>query len=259
MRKPLAFAVALLLIVACRPRVDITAEPEPPAPHPSWDWVPPPRAAVATMVLEPYRPPPPECEMGEVRDCGTVPIAIGHRGPLMHCMAMADGSRRFSREECNTPLVLAWEGAPVRFTEAPGAFAIGVSARTQWVSAATPWLVLDADASGCIESEHELFGATDGAANGFEKLARLDDDGNGRIDASDAAYARLALWYDRDQDRTCRPSELVSLAEAGVAAIELAYAPRPPAPGGSFEGERGSFVTSTGARGRVVDVYLAPR
>jgi hypothetical protein len=177
----------------------------------------------------------------------------------MQCVLMADGAHHFERESCNTPLVLSFDGAPVRFTDPPGEFAIGVSSRTQWVSAATPWLVLDADGSGCIESERELFGATDGASNGFEKLARLDDDANGRIDAHDAAFARLALWYDRDQDRKCTPSELVSLEDAGVVSIDLAHTARGAATGGSFEGERGAFELASGARGRVVDVYLAPR
>jgi hypothetical protein len=213
------------------------------------------------MILERYRPPPDDCEDGQVRACGLVEIGGPGSGPFEHCMLFADGARHFDRTSCNTPLVFAWGEAPVQFTEAPGAFAIGSSPRTQWVSAASPWLVLDADGSGCIEDERELFGATDGAANGFEKLARLDDDGNGRIDAHDAAFAHLALWYDRDQDRTCTPSELVSLEAAGVAAIDLAYTPgaRPSGSGASFEGERSTFELTGGGHGRIVDVYLAPR
>ncbi len=223
------------------------------------DFIPPPKAATATMVLERYRPPPDECEGGEVRRCGPFEIGGPGSGPFMRCTLMADGAHHFDRTTCNTPLVLAWGDAPVTFTEAPGSFAIGVSTRTQWVSAATPWLVLDDDASGCIESERELFGATAGAANGFEKLARLDDDANGRIDARDAAFARLALWYDRDQDRVCAPSELVSLETAGVVAIDLAYTKGATPNGSSFEGERGAFELRDGGHGRVVDVYLAPR
>ncbi len=256
MRK--ACAVLLLCFVACRREPGITAEPDPAPARPAWEPIAPPRAATASMVLERYRAPPSECELGEMRSCG-FSIRVDRVPVMMHCMTFEDGSRHFSREECNTPLVPAFDEAPVVFTEAPGDFAIGVSRRTQWVSSATPWLVLDADGSGCIESERELFGVANGAANGFDELGRLDANGDGRLDALDPSFARLALWYDRDQDRTCTPNEVVSLDTAGVVAIDLGYTPRGPSRGRSFEGERSTFVRRDGSRGRVIDVYLAPR
>lgn len=261
-RAPVLFVLVLAGACGVGQRTEsIEAEPEP-VRRPEWEWIPPPHEASAMAEHETYRGPPPECELGEQRPCfpgGLSPRADG--APLMmRCIEMADGSRRFLRALCNTPLVLSFDDAPVRFSEAPGTFAIGVSARTEWVDARTPWLFLDADGTGCVEDQRELFGGDATTPNGFEKLARLDDDGDGRIDARDAAYARLALWADRDQDRACSPGEVVGLADAGVVALDLAYV-TPPAPRGlgSFEGERASFTASNGRRGRVVDVHLAPR
>lgn len=263
-RVPVRLVVVLVVVAACgvgRRTEPIEAEPEP-VRRADWEWIPPPHEASAMAERETYRGPPPECELGEERPCfprGISPRVDG--APLMmRCIETPDGSRRFLRALCNTPLVLAFDDAPIGFSEAPGTFAIGVSARTEWVDARTPWLFLDADGTGCVEDQRELFGGDATTANGFEKLARLDDDRDGRIDARDAVYARLALWADRDQDRACSPREVVSLADAGVVAIDLAYVTPPvPRAEGSFEGERASFVAADGRRGRVVDVHLAPR
>lgn len=193
------------------------------------------------------RPPDPfaECELGASRECGVPRARDGRPGPAMHCMLMADGSRRWARAECNTPLVVAFDASPVEFTRAPGAFAIGPSERTEWVSAKTPWVALDRDGSGCIESARELFA-------GFAALAELDANGDGCIDARDPAFADLVLWSDRDQDKRCTPNEVSALAER-IDALPLAYVERR-ASVASYEGE-----TATLARGaRLVDVHLAP-
>ena len=122
------------------------------------------------------------------------------------------------------------------------------------MSARTPWLALDRDGSGCIEQQSELFR--------FDELAALDDNRDGRIDAEDGAYERLVLWSDRDGDRRCVASELTTLRDAGVVALDVDFAPKPPHAFGSHEGEVATMVyrADGGAprRGRIVDVYLAP-
>jgi len=204
------------------------------------------------MIVHELDPPPApnECEPGERGGC-TVPIERHARyGPFATCTRMRDGSWRWNRATCNTPLVVAWDDAPVTFTRPPGEFAIGISARTEWVSAESPWLAVDDDASGCIESGRELFA-------GFAPLSARDDDDNGRIDANDRVFSRLVLWADRNQDRHCTPDEVSSLTARGIVAIELAPMPPPRVVYGSFEGDRATASTTSG-RARVVDVYLAP-
>jgi len=264
-----ALGMLLVVLVGCRgPAPEIAPEqPPPPAPRVVRDR---PEAVHFPDMQVPVDETAPglkvECEPGQRKMCSGQ-IAVGpHPGPYTlwkTCRQWADGMFRYDAAACATPLVVSFDEAPVAFTQAPGSFTIGSASRTDWVSARTPWLALDRDGSGCIEGEGELFGPpVTGGTNGFDKLAQLDDDHDGVIDARDAAYAELVLWFDRDQDRRCQASELVTLAEARVVAIELAYATPKEVAVGSHEGEHATMWTRgpDGARqrGRVVDVYLAP-
>lgn len=211
---------------------------------------------------EAHQRPPDQCQVGERRLC---PVQIstkpGGAKLAMRCLPDWQGVLRFNAADCNTPLVIAFDDAPVRFTPAAGTFALGGASRTEWVSASTPWLVLDRDGSGCVEGESELFGPR-ADRDAFASLAAYDADHDGILDERDPIFSRLALWYDRDQDRRCSPDEMVGLAKAGVVAIELSPTRTPSVTVGSYEGAWASMVfrTSTGAvrRGRVIDVFLAP-
>jgi hypothetical protein len=64
--------------------------------------------------------------------------------------------------------------------------------------------------------------------NGYLALAELDSwvfsgNGNGVIDAADAAFGSLWLWTDRNHDGASQPEELKTLDEAGVRRIGLGY------------------------------------
>ncbi|MFO0551630.1 MAG: hypothetical protein U0271_24805 [Polyangiaceae bacterium] len=214
----------------------------------------PPPVVLASATPAPS--PKGECRPGQRQSC----VPGGEGAPYDYCVRTPRGFR-FTGTGCNTPLVVAFDDAPVEFITALSArrFAIGASRRTEWVSAKTPWLARDLDESGCIEDEAELFGASSGAANGFESLRRLDADASGAIDSADPAFATLLLWRDVNEDRVCEPAELEHLAHAGITRIELAYTGGTPT-AGSYEGERAAIELDTrGARrARVVDVYLAP-
>lgn len=179
---------------------------------------------------------------------------------------------RPSSELCgpNTPLVIAWHGQPVRFaTGGRFAFQPGVPVATDWPTASTPWLALDRDGNGTIDSGAELFGSDtrlpDGrtAANGFAALAPLDANGDGRIDARDPAFASLVLWADRDFDQRSTPDELTPASDL-VVAISLAYTSDVRCDArGNCEGERATLTwrTADGAvrEGAIVDIYLPVR
>lgn len=193
----------------------------------------------------------PMCEPGAVVDCLPRGISIGRHRLVAHCQLDFDGAWRWNRASCNTPLVLSFDDAPVAFTKPAGG-------ATEWVSARTPWLALDANGNGCVDGEEELFAPTGDDTNGFAKLARLDANGDGRVDARDPAWSSILVWSDTNQDRACTSDEVRSLADHGVVALATEYAPPPSIPFGSYEGERGAFFMSGGARGRIIDVYLAP-
>jgi hypothetical protein len=100
------------------------------------------------------------------------------------------------------------------------------------------WLVYDRNGNGRIDSAAELFGSrtpayNDGtdriAENGFDALLLAEGPSygtslaDGVIDARDAVFSKLRLWFDRDHNGVSDPSELVPLRDVGLIAIETQY------------------------------------
>lgn len=182
--------------------------------------------------------------------------------------SLSGRQRQYIRRVCNdedngmstlcggTPLVVAWHGETVAFTDA------------HWPTTATPWIALDRDGDGAITSSAELFGSdttlSDGAkaTDGFAALRALDANADGVIDARDPAFSSLVLWSDRDGDGRSSPGELAPLATAiDAISLDVTLAPRCDAQR-DCERERASIVwhdrdgTHTGA---AVDVHLPYR
>ena len=114
------------------------------------------------------------------------------------------------------------------------------SERIAWTESGSDdaWLVMDRNGNGTIDSGAELFGnrtpafadrADPRAENGFEALLLAEGPGYGGgvpdriIDARDAVYQRLRLWFDRNHNGRSEPDELVTLSSAGVVAISTDY------------------------------------
>lgn len=141
--------------------------------------------------------------------------------------------------------------------------------RTAWVRGDDALLVYDRNGNGRIDGGAELFGEgvfVDGlpAADGFEALAVLDrithgGNGNGLIDSGDLLYGELRLWNDANGDGQAEASELRTLAEAGIRAIDLAHVDGGPQldDHGNDLGMRGSFIKDDGSRGLMIDVNFA--
>lgn len=197
--------------------------------------------------------------------------------------ALTPAQRRVFERECshgednpsndlcgdNTPLVVAFDDQPVQFA-AGGTFAFvpGAPDATDWPTPATPWIALDRDGDGAITSGAELFGsatpiAGGTASNGFEALAELDANHDGRIDAADPAFAKLLLWTDRNGDQRSSADELAPLGDT-IVSISLAnqLVKRCDARS-NCEGERASLTWRAAGgelrTGTVVDVYLPRR
>ncbi|MFY0541236.1 hypothetical protein [Nannocystis pusilla] len=140
----------------------------------------------------------------------------------------------WAEDECDTPLVVNFDGAPLRF-EAAAAASFDISGAGQCLSTdwpTLPWLALDRDRDGAIDSGRELFGSgtilSSGrrASHGFEALAEHDLNRDGKIDRADPVFAELVLWSDGDRDRRGELSELVPVAQAELVAIHLDVAVR---------------------------------
>ncbi|MGH1348479.1 MAG: calcium-binding protein [Nannocystales bacterium] len=215
------------------------------------------------------------CTPGEVQDCG---LGEEFGDASDHCSlengvpAWGCDSGDFEGCACNTPLVLKFDAAPVQMTASPATTFdiddLGACVTTDWPTTATPWLALDIDKDGTIDSGRELFGSgtrIDGsrrARNGFMALSPLDTDHNGRIDARDERFSELVLWSDDDGDKRGTLAEMEPLSVRSVLSIELDYAVRRSCDErGNCGVERSAFtyVDTTGniAQGEVVDVHLA--
>lgn len=122
----------------------------------------------------------------------------------------------------------------------------GIRTATGWVGARDGLLVRDIDGSGAIENGSELFGdrtrLRNGrlALNGMEALADLDSNGDGSIDAADAAFSSLKIWQDGNGNGISESSELKTLAELGITRLSTNFVGNGPAsddvPGGNLMG-----------------------
>ncbi|WAS91782.1 calcium-binding protein [Nannocystis punicea] len=171
--------------------------------------------------------------------------------------------------ETSTPLVLSFGGGPVRYDSSAAAFDLGPQCgATDWPTAETPWLALDRDGSGAIETGRELFGSAVRlrrgvlADNGFQALAELDQNRDGKLTAADPDFARLVLWADGDADRRSTAFELTPMSAAGIVEISLTYREDSRCDGrANCEIERAAFTfrDDLGRErvGDIVDVHLA--
>jgi hypothetical protein len=176
----------------------------------------------------------------------------------------------WSEPGCETPLVVDFEGGPLQF-DAVGAASfdlMGASecAATDWPT--LPWLALDRDGDGAISDGRELFGSGTlmatglRATHGFQALAELDANRDGKLTPADPAFADLVLWSDRDDNRHGELAELLPIREANLVAIDLAYSSRIECDDrGNCGRERARFEfrapTGEVRSGEIVDVYLA--
>jgi hypothetical protein len=138
-----------------------------------------------------------------------------------------------------SPVSLLWMNdndvdADVTLTQ----FAVEPNKRGQYSlwkgSAKAPLLVYDPSHAGVIKDGTQLFGnwtfggkrtaslatsseATPEWQNGFEALASLDADGDGKIDGPE--LEPLALWFDENRNGIAEPGEVVPLSKLGVTAL----------------------------------------
>lgn len=104
----------------------------------------------------------------------------------------------------------------------------GSGPMTQWVKADANTddavLVFDRNGDGRVSGFAELLAArAEDAGDGQAALAQLDGNNDGVVDAQDAAFSQLKLWFDRNGNGDVDTGEMKSLAELGVRAFDVAY------------------------------------
>lgn len=94
----------------------------------------------------------------------------------------------------------------------------GTLARVAWPGSSDGLIVRDVNGDGKISSGQELFSVL---GNGQPALSSQDSNGDGVLDTNDANWSQLQIWNDRNRDGYASPEELQSLADAGIASINL--------------------------------------
>jgi hypothetical protein len=137
-----------------------------------------------------------------------------------------------------SPVSLIWE-ADVKVEQVSSIvrFALDPDKDKSWViwraSEKTPLIVYDPEHAGKITTGKQLFGewtlggkgtsTGDDAVkrqpyeHGYEALASLDKDNNGRLEGKE--LKDLGLWFDRNQDGLSQPGEVVPITSAGVTVL----------------------------------------
>jgi Ca2+-binding RTX toxin-like protein len=144
----------------------------------------------------------------------------------------------------------------------------GRSEGRAWLGPDDGMLFYDEDGDG-IGTHHEaiLTNFVEGAATDLEALRAFDSNKDGVVDSGDALYASLKIGRDLNRNGRFEANEVYSLAQAGVARINLhdgvqainhpLYATEL-APG-VVEFNRGQFVRNDGTLGSFADVGLEER
>ena len=140
----------------------------------------------------------------------------------------------------------------------------GIINHTSWIGKNDGILALDRDGDGQITSGQELFGDStvlaDGskAANGYEALAELDSNQDGKIDAQDEAFEKLKVWVDADGDGVSDEGELHSLSELGIASLDANYqAVERHLGDGNAIFQQSSYTKTDGTTAEMADVWFS--
>ncbi|RDE50365.1 MAG: hypothetical protein DVS81_11740 [Candidatus Accumulibacter meliphilus] len=127
-----------------------------------------------------------------------------------------------------TPIAIDLDGNGIQTTSLADAqgefdlFGTGGTVKSGWLSATDAFLAFDADGNGRIDDISELFGGSQ-RGDGFARLAAFDSNGDGLVDAADESYVDLSVWRDANGNHETDSGELISLADAGVVSLKLAY------------------------------------
>lgn len=116
------------------------------------------------------------------------------------------------------PLVINMDVPAAQLTNQKTDFDIDGDGKSEKISMLQPgsgFLALDKNNDGKVNNGKELFGTQSG--NGFADLAKFDDDGNSWIDAADAIFKQLKIWFKDSAGK----DQLVDLKAANIGAIFL--------------------------------------
>ena len=141
---------------------------------------------------------------------------------------LVSGQNDMTRDATITPLVINLDGKGIHtssLADSTGSFDLfgnGKAVASGWINSGSGFLAVDSNGNGKIDNISELFGGTAKGA-GFAQLAAFDSNGDGMVDSQDARFSELKIWVDANGNHQTDDGELMSLADAGVAALQVSY------------------------------------
>jgi hypothetical protein len=131
----------------------------------------------------------------------------------------------------------------------------GAKEQVSWLAPSDGFLAYDRNGNGIIDSGRELFGDQNGAASGFEELAKFDEDKSGSIDYKDSIFNRLSIWQDLNSDGITDSGELKAVAAAGISSFSLSPSKTREFIAGNLVDGYAAYQTKSG-EGIAAEVYL---
>ena len=128
-----------------------------------------------------------------------------------------------------SPIILDLDGNGVTTVAAADSKALydldgdGLADDTSWIGNTEGFLFLDRDGNGTVSNAKEFSFIDDvpGATSDLAGLKAFDSNKDGRLSSADARFAEFRVWRDADGDGAVDTGEVLSLASAGVASINL--------------------------------------
>ncbi|HET9645346.1 MAG TPA: heme utilization protein, partial [Burkholderiaceae bacterium] len=167
-----------------------------------------------------------------------------------------------------SPIVLDLDGNGVRTLAASHGVQFdltgtGHAQHVGWVGHGDGLLVLDRNGDGIINDGRELFGAATllanghRAGNGYVAMAQEDTNHDGKLSAADVNWDRLRLWVDANGNGKVDEGELQTLAQHGVASIDLKAQASTQVDNGNLLGLVSGWTGEDGKQHDVADVWFA--
>jgi Ca2+-binding RTX toxin-like protein len=140
----------------------------------------------------------------------------------------------------------------------------GFAEKTGWIAGNDGFLVWDKNDDGKISNGNELFGeftylsTGQWANNGYKVLQDMDENQDGKVDASDIDWSHIKIWVDQNHNGISDAGELHSLGEYSIASISTSYTYDPDAvdANGNRPEMTGQYTTSDGQTRATVDYML---
>src|SRR5262252_10397688 len=149
-----------------------------------------------------------------------------------------DAQLRHPLPWCSSPIIIDTDGKGFHLTSAQDGVRFDIAGNGNlvqmgWTAPGSTNAFLALPRNGQIVTGKDLFGnftpqPPSDHPNGFIALAEYDKpekggNNDGLIDESDAIFASLRLWIDKNHNGSAEPDEIFKLPELGVFSVSLRY------------------------------------